>query len=248
MLLAGPIARDLDSTTIQSVRIAELSSRSGTTVPSIKFYLREGLLPPGEATGRNQADYSETHLHRLRLIRALIDIGGLSVAAAREVIAAVDTPDLPGHYLLGAASYPITRQARRDADDPGWRAARQEVLALIRELGWYVDPDAPGIDLAADAIAAMRALGQADLVTCLPTYARAAAEVAVEEVGAVVNRENPGRMVEGVVIGTILGEALFNALRRLAHQDASARRLMTPEQLAVLADGECDQKSHEQHG
>ncbi|GAP50137.1 regulatory protein, MerR [Streptomyces azureus] len=30
-------------------------------------------------------------------------------------------------------------------------------------------------------------------------------------------------MVEGVVIGTVLGEAVFSALRRLAHVDASAR-------------------------
>ena len=53
-----------DSITIQSVvnggaavRIAELSSRSGTSIPSIKYYLREGLLPAGTSTGRNQADY-----------------------------------------------------------------------------------------------------------------------------------------------------------------------------------------------
>lgn len=30
-------------------------------------------------------------------------------------------------------------------------------------------------------------------------------------------------MVESVVIGTVLGEAVFSALRRLAHVDASAR-------------------------
>ncbi len=29
-------------------------------------------------------------------------------------------------------------------------------------------------------------------------------------------------MVEGVVIGTVLGEAVFSALRRLAHVEASA--------------------------
>ncbi len=30
-------------------------------------------------------------------------------------------------------------------------------------------------------------------------------------------------LVESVVIGTVLGEAVFNAMRRLAHVDASAR-------------------------
>lgn len=242
MVPARPIERHLDSTTIQRVRIAELSSRSATSVPSIKFYLREGLLPPGEATGRNQADYSEAHVRRLRLIRALIDVGGLSVAAAREVIAAVDTPDLPGHALLGAASYTITRQVRRDIDDPLWRAARGEVLALVRELGWYVEDGSPGIDLAADAVAAMRALGDDDLVADMRTYARAASEIAAKEVDVVIRRQDPARMVEGVVVGTILGEALFNALRRLAHQDASARQLLTPDQIAALSCGEQDKK------
>jgi DNA-binding transcriptional MerR regulator len=235
---ATAVDRHLDNPTIYRVRIAELSRRSGTSVPSIKFYLREGLLSPGEARGRNQADYAEGHLHRLRLIRALIDVGGLSVAAAREVIAAVDTPGLPGHALLGAAAYPITHQARRDIDNPLWQSARAEIITLVRELGWYVEEGSPGIDLAADAVAAMHGLGDSDLVAGLRSYARAASETATEEVDIVNQRQDPARMVEGVVVGTILGEALFNALRRLAREDASARKLLTPDQLEARARGE----------
>src|SRR5262245_36454982 len=111
--------------------IAELSGRSGTSIPSIKYYLREGLLPTGNATGRNQAEYDEAHLHRLRLIRALLDVGGLSIAAVRDVLTAVDTPDLPGHHLLGAAHCAIAPPApRRDTADTGWQSARAEMAAL----------------------------------------------------------------------------------------------------------------------
>jgi DNA-binding transcriptional MerR regulator len=206
------------------VRIAELSNRSGSSVPTIKFYLREGLLPPGEATSRNQAEYGDGHLHRLRLIRALIDVGGLSVGAARDVLSAVDTPDLPGHKLLGAASHSLSRPSRRDTDDPAWQHAREEVMALIRERGWFVD-DAPCLNQAADAVAALRALGQEDLLAMMSTYADVAQQIAGQEVDLVIARGAPDRVVEGVVTGTILGEALLNALRRLAQQDASARRL-----------------------
>ena len=47
------------------MRIAELSRRSGVSVPTIKYYLREGLLAAGERTGPNQARYDEAHLRRL---------------------------------------------------------------------------------------------------------------------------------------------------------------------------------------
>ena len=49
------------------MRISELAAVTGVTIPTIKFYLREGLLPSGVARAANQADYDETHVRRLRL-------------------------------------------------------------------------------------------------------------------------------------------------------------------------------------
>lgn len=204
------------------MRIAELSSRSGTSIPTIKYYLRERLLPAGSATGRNQADYSEEHLRRLRLIRALIDVGGLSVAAARDVLAAVDVAQLPDHRLLGVASYALSRAPRRDRDDPAWRAARDEVRALIRTRGWLIHDDSPNLDQVADGIAALRELGQEDLLDSLPAYFGAAEQIAKAEVDAVLRRGEAARMVEGVVTGTIIGETIIGAIRRLAHEHTSA--------------------------
>jgi DNA-binding transcriptional MerR regulator len=204
------------------MRIAELSSRSGTSIPSIKYYLREGLLPAGAATGRNQADYGEEHVKRLRLIRALIDVGGLSVAAARDVLAAVDQAELPDHRLLGMASYALSRGPRRDRDDPGWRAARADVSALVQARGWRVHDDSPSLDQLADGVAALRDLGQEDLLDALPTYFGAAEQIAQVEVDAVIRRGEPVRIVEGIVTGTILGETIIAAIRRLAHEHISA--------------------------
>lgn len=204
------------------MRIAELSRRSGTSIPTIKYYLREGLLPAGTATGRNQADYGEEHVRRLRLIRALIDVGGLSVAAAKDVLATVDVTELPDHRLLGVASYALSRGPRRDRADPAWRAARTEVQAMVRARGWQVTDDSPSLDQLADGVAAMRDLGQDDLLGALPTYFGVAEQIAQTEVGAVIRRGDPARMVEGVVVGTIIGEAIFGAVRRLAHEHTSA--------------------------
>jgi len=46
---------------------------------TIKYYLREGLLRPGEAVGATQASYDEGHVERLRLIRVLREVGDIPV-------------------------------------------------------------------------------------------------------------------------------------------------------------------------
>lgn len=202
--------------------MAELSQRSGVSIATIKFYLREGLLPPGTATGRNQADYPEDHLRRLRLIRALIDVGGLTVAAAKKVLQAIDDPAVYGHDLLGVAHYSIAKQSRWDRSAPQWLAARREVAERITQLGWRVSSQAAALDQLADAVAAMRELGQEDLLSLLDIYAPAMEKLAQKEVEAVVARGERAAMVEGVITGTVLGEAILTALRRLAQEHASA--------------------------
>ena len=82
------------------MRISELSDVTEVPVPTIKFYLREGLLPRGRSIATNLADYDESHVRRLRLIRALTEVGGLPLTMVRTVLGAVDDPDLPMHEAL----------------------------------------------------------------------------------------------------------------------------------------------------
>ncbi|HZU78690.1 MAG TPA: MerR family transcriptional regulator, partial [Acidimicrobiales bacterium] len=51
-------------------RIDDLARLSGTTVDTIRFYQREGLLPPAERQGRSML-YGPAHLERLERIRDL---------------------------------------------------------------------------------------------------------------------------------------------------------------------------------
>jgi DNA-binding transcriptional MerR regulator len=206
------------------MKISELSQRSGVPLPTIKFYLREGLLFPGAATGRNQADYSDEHLRRLRLIRALIDVGGLPVAGARQVLSALDDPEVHGHALLGAAHEAIARPARADRSSPQWQQARAEAADVVFGRGWQVCDDATALDQLADAIAALRGLGQDDMLTMMDTYAAVTEQLANEEVALVLARGEPAAMVEGVVTGTVLGEAVLTSLRRLAQEHVSAQQ------------------------
>lgn len=118
------------------MRLAELSERSGVSTATIKYYLREGLLPPGRRIGATTADYDDTHLRRLRLVRTLIQVGGVPVATAREVLRHVDDESLGRTIRTGAALWALPRLPEPEAEDDAVVTARAEVDRLLEELGW----------------------------------------------------------------------------------------------------------------
>lgn len=203
------------------MRIGELSRRSGVAVPTIKYYLREGLLAPGAPTAANQADYDEEHLRRLRLVRALVDVGGVSVAATREVVEALSGTGLDLITLFGIVHEAVMPRRRTEADT----AARARAEEFVAGRGWHVHPESSSLDLLADALAALEALEVTTMLDNLDTYATLAQELAAAEVGSVLGKPDDAQRLELVVLGTVLGERLFSALRLLAHQHESAVQL-----------------------
>ncbi|MFF8610108.1 MerR family transcriptional regulator [Streptomyces sp. NPDC015346] len=200
------------------MRLSELSRTSGVPAPTIKFYLREGLLSPGVRTNTNQARYGPGHLHRLRLIRALLDIGGLSLAEIGDVLAASAGSDTGLGHLPRAARQPALGTTRRDTEprDTEDAHATDEVLALVQRQGWLVSPGDPAVEAAAEALAALLQLGRHDFAERLDTYAAAADTVAASDVGGLDRRTDPARATETLIVGNVLGERLLAALRRLA--------------------------------
>lgn len=206
------------------MRIAELSRRTGVPIPTIKYYVREGLVPPGERTGPNQARYGEEHVRRLRLARALVEVGGLTVASAREALTLMFSAGISDFDVLGKAQYALTPQRERSGDDAR-DAAVAQVDELIARRGWRVKPGNPARETLADALATMRRLGQDDYLDMLETYAETAERLAEEEVAAITRRGDLHGMAEAVVIWTALGDPVLASLRRLA-QEAEAARLL----------------------
>ncbi|MGW6918800.1 MerR family transcriptional regulator [Kitasatospora sp. NPDC054939] len=205
------------------MRIGELSTRTGVPVPTIKYYLREGLLPAGELTSPNQAQYGEAHVRRLNLVRAMVDVGKLSIAAVRDVLTSIDEPGLHPHKLLGIAHEAVTPTVTTDRESADWQDARAYADRLIDRRGWQVEPESLTRDALAQVVLTYRTLGQEDLLALADTYAEATEGMAGSEVAAVAARAESDSRVEGVVLGTVLGEALLAALRRAALENASAR-------------------------
>jgi DNA-binding transcriptional MerR regulator len=202
------------------VRIGELSRKTGVPVPTIKYYVREGLLPSGELTSRNQALYGKAHERRLRLIRALLDVGGMRVAEIAEVLAAVDDPDRALHDVLGAAAHRVG-DGDPGPEDAESTAAREAVAALVARRGWHSYASNTAAADLVRALSAMARLGHASFAEVLDDYADAAERVARADLAYVDRQPNVEKRVESVVVGTVLGEAVFGALRRMAHADAS---------------------------
>jgi len=201
------------------MRISELAAASGVPLPTVKFYLREGLLPPGDAIAVNQARYEESHLRRLRLIRALTEVGGLPLKSVNRVLEAIDDEHLPLHELLGVAHYALEPSAPADAG-----AMRDVVDALLDDLGWNINPEAPARRTLGRALATLSDLGRAVSPAVLRRYAEAADSLATAEVAAVPAEASRGEAVESVVVGTVLYEAVLDALRRLAQEHHSSQR------------------------
>jgi DNA-binding transcriptional MerR regulator len=206
------------------MKISELSDRSGLPVQTIKYYIREGLLPKGTATATTRAEYDGRHLDRLRLIKALREVGELSIASVQQIVAAVDDDTIALPRLLGTAQYALDPPTAPQPDDPDWRAAREDVDAVIAELGWQVLPEAPTRAMLAQAFLALRRLGRPILLSDLRPYIEAAELIAEHEVDGLPVDEDREKAVQTAVATNVLYERVLLALRRMAHENAAARR------------------------
>jgi DNA-binding transcriptional MerR regulator len=204
------------------MRISELSRQSGVPVASIKYYLREGLMPAGRAMGATLAEYSEEHVQRLRLIRALTTLGGLSIAAAREVLAEIDQRRDP-RGMLGVIHYAL----RTPADTTGATGAEElteRVDSLVAAMDWDVSEASPHRLALAASLRELSSLGVDFGVDDLLPYARLAAAVARLDLDQLDGIEDRMALAERAAILTLLLEPVLALLRRLAQEGESRRR------------------------
>lgn len=212
------------------MKLKELSQRAGVPIPTIKYYLREGLLPKGEPLGETKADYKEHHLDRLRIIRTLVEIGEVPIAVIRQVLAAADDETVPVTALLATALRALEPSApeRRPRDDgPALDAVpagdRTGAESLIVQQGWQVDPESTAPDQLATALGALRRIGlPADAAQLVP-YTDAALAIAEHQQPLLPDPARREEFAARAIIGAVLYDRLLLALLRLAKENASIR-------------------------
>jgi DNA-binding transcriptional MerR regulator len=210
------------------MRLAELSERSGVPIATIKYYLREGLLAPGRQINARTAEYDEEHLRRLRLVRAMIQVGRVPVATVREVLGHVDDDSLGRSIRLGAALWALPQVPEPDEDDEYVQTAQQEVNTLLDRLGWEnamrLTTISPAYRSLVVAVAAFRRLGYGWGAELLAPYAELMHRTAVLDLDNMETHPSEAERIEFAILGAILNEPVLQALHRLAQEEETARR------------------------
>ncbi|MGQ5260851.1 MerR family transcriptional regulator [Micromonospora sp. ZYX-F-536] len=204
------------------MRISDLSRQTGVPVATIKFYLREGLLPPGRPTARNQAQYDEVHRRRLSMIRTLTSLGQLELSAVRELLRALEDEGrcLPELFAMVSRALPPVDTAKDQAETSTEQA---RVTAFIDSLGWKVEPDASARAILSQVLAAMDRLNCGQGVEFFEPYAKAAEQHASRELDLLGKRDE-GCDRASAIVRAILVDVANTALRRMAYEHLVKQR------------------------
>jgi len=202
------------------MRLADLATRSSISASTIKYYLRVGLLHPGQRQSSTWSIYDDSHLRRLALIRALSEVAGLPLESVRRVLEVVDDESVQLHDALGTAQWLLSSPV---AQEPTSHSA-QRVNSLIERHQWQLSPDSPHRRVLADALDRLDQLDFCPPDALLDQYAQMLSTIAASEVGPITTETDRASAIEHLVIGTLLYEPLLTTMRRMAHESDSAQR------------------------
>lgn len=206
------------------MRISELSEASRLPVATIKYYLRERLLPSGEKRTQRLTEYDDRHVRRLGLLRLLREVGQVPVEALRRLVQETEATETSIHELFTAAATALApvppppselRPFTRDMADQliaaaGWNEVspdhpdRENLAALLEQVATYdTHPRDPGE---------------------ITPYLGFADEIARYEIAHLDQSKDRLGLLEEMVVGQVVFGEVLATLRRLAEAHHSYGR------------------------
>jgi DNA-binding transcriptional MerR regulator len=211
--------------TIKEFTIQELSDGSNVTVASIKYYVREGLLPPPVPGRPRRAYYDERHARRLATIRALREVAGLSIEVIHKVLVAVESPGADAVDVIAPAIDALVPTIGDDS--PALTTARIDVAKAFARSRLAVRPNAGARETIARTLVSLRKVGSPIQVEHLVQYIEWLRPLAQSEIEREPTRtilhEDKEASLEIAVLGTVLFEPLIAGLRRALHEHYTTR-------------------------
>ena len=200
--------------------ISELSERTQVPIDTIKHYLRIGVLHRGTPIADRRSEYDATHVERLRLIRAMIEIGDMRLESVRRVFDSVDESQSSLRQALGQAHYELSRRLVEDGHEPSAESFAL-VDGVIARRGWDIWPESVHRVALATSIDTLSQVDSSVNEVLLDFYAQVVDQIAAFEISHVDASSSHDAAIRSVVIGTALYEPLILLLRRLAQEHAS---------------------------
>ena len=202
------------------MQLKELSERTGISPASIKFYLREGLLPAGQSVHATRAEYSPQHVTRLELIQALRRVVGLNITQIRNLLKLADD-GVPRLELLAAVQRTVLQLDEVGTDDGD--VPTQGGDGVVRFRNW---PDVPSDARRAlnTHLERMENLGVPVADEVLDAYSQAVDNIAHFDITATTAPDDVNQLILGAAIGMHLHGQLVLKLLALAQASHAIRR------------------------
>jgi len=188
------------------MRVSELVAATGVPLATIKYYLRVGLLMPGEATSATRAVYGREHVQRLTLVKALSGIG-LPIPKIRLILQLIDEPSPSLYESLGAAVGALPPYA--DEHDP--TADYPRARAALDRLGQVYRADYIAVSQLERALAAAEEVGIPMTDDRLQAYGEHIRGIAAADLAA-MPQESAEAAIEYAVLGTAIYEPIIAAM------------------------------------
>lgn len=193
------------------MRISALAQTTGVPLATVKLYQREGLLMPGRLLNKTQADYSDEHVARVRLISILTSLPGYSYALLRQLFGIAEDSDMavPQRVAVAMQRLPSGRAVKVRSE-----SAHEVASSLNVPLG---SDQASMADLES-ALTAAELVGLPCSTERLAGYWQHMRAIAMLEVAGMSKQSASADAVLYALVGTAVYEPVILALRRLAHQ------------------------------
>lgn len=210
--------------------LSELAEASGASAASIKYYRREGLLPPGRHVTATRQDYGTAHLERLQLIQVLREVAEAPIARIRRLTAVLDDPAQPLIRALAEAQTITLGVDEQQAQEYG--TEHPSIAPLLEHLSWPDIDSAPRRALD-QLLHSLDSWGAPTHLEMVQRYAAPMAEIARADVAWMQNLPRhssagePARspsddvLVMRAVAGSIAYDRLVQLLRALGHTSFS---------------------------
>lgn len=200
------------------MRISELSEQTGVPAATIKYYLREGLLPEGDKRTPRLTEYDERHVRRLELLRILRDVGDVPVEGLKRLVAATEGRGTTVQELFAVAADALAPVP--PAPGPARAATRGVADGIIEQAGWHhVREDSVDRDNLAATLEMISAFDTRprDPGGIAP-YVALADEIARYELAHLDESKDRIGLLEEMIVGQVVFATVLTTLRRLAEE------------------------------